>query len=101
MMDEGKIQFRVAAPCFYFDESSSVSRQSIVMLQKSMPSIDQGCWIMNRESGVNAIQLITVEFRYIHYTILNKFKLIKYPFEIPSDTRHDHLSDTILFDQDL
>ena len=56
---------------------------------------------MNLESNVNTIHLFTVEFWYIHYTILNMFKLIKYPFEILSDTRNDHLSDTKLFDKDL
>ena len=71
MMDEGEIQFRVAAPCFCFDECSSVSRQSIDMLQKSMLSIDQFCWIMNLESCVNTIQLFIIEVWYIHYTILN------------------------------
>ena len=40
--------------------------------------------------------------RSLHSTVLDKLKLINYPFEIPPpDTQHDLLSETILFGDDL
>ena len=40
-----------------------------------------------------------VLLRSLHH--LNKLKVINYPFEIPLDTQHDLLSETILFGGDL
>ena len=77
---------------FCFDESSSVYRRNIVMLQKRMLSIHRG-W---------EVQLFTVEFCAHLCTILHKPKVINYPFEIPPDTQNDHLlSKTILFGDNL
>ena len=53
---------------------------------------------MSRERGVNAaIQLFIVECCCVHCTIVNKLKVINYPFEIVPDTHNDFLSETILF----
>ena len=72
---------------YVFDKSSSVY-QTLVMLL----SIDQG-WITSRKSGVNAIQLSTVEC-CVHCTTFNKLNVIMYPLELsPDDTQHDLLSD--------
>ena len=71
------------------------------MLQKRMPSIDQGC-IRSRESGSNAIQLIIGERCARHSTILDKPKVANYSLQILLDTQdHELLSETILFGDDL
>ena len=70
------------------------------MKQKSMFPIDQGC-ITSRENGVLVIiQSFTVEC-CVHYIILKKIQVINYPFEIPSDTQPELLSETYLLGDDL
>ena len=88
---------------FFVDGSSSLYRRSVVILLKRMLSIDQGWITTSRDSGVSAIiQFFTVECCYVHCAILDKFKIVNYPFEIPSDhTQHELSSETILFNDNL
>ena len=75
-----------------------------MLQQKCTLSIDQGCWITKRKSGVKGVPIVTcngVLRRSLNSTVLNKLKVINYPFEIPPDTQHDLRSETILFGDDL
>ena len=73
-------------------------RQSIVILHRSMLSIDEGSGITSSERGVNtAIQLLTLECCCLHCTILYRLKVINYLYEIPSYRQRGLLNETTFF----